>query len=515
MARSPQSFGTPEPFKLQWDGAVLNRFMESGARLAYIQGPYGSGKSYGCCMKLFLNALSQPVYKPTGRRRRVTYIVRETNDQLLRTTLPTWQKVFPPAIFGEPQGIRPMVQHITWGDLDWKVWFIALDGATDREKLESSEPSDAWANEARHFHWSTIKTLHDRIGRFPPSAEEGCVLPQLLLDSNAPPEDHPLAVLSGQTPIPEGIPEDERTRYIPPPGGEWEFFVQPPAAIEERDADGRVTGYTLNPARENQKFLAERYYPDILLGATKAEIRERVLNRPGTYRTGKPVWPQFREEVHVAREDFEAAQGHTIIVGVDFGRTPHAVCGQHVFSQWRFMRELAAEGTGARSFARILRSALAEWFPGFNYAIFGDPTGENFEQSDDISPFLMFRAEGLRILPAPTNDPAVRIGAVAEIMQRREDIGLRISPRCRVLRAACAGGYQFRRMQVAGIERFADQPDKNRHSHIADALQYAVIGGGEGAALLGRTGGVAGMPRAAVRVVERVRGWGMFQKGKR
>jgi hypothetical protein len=503
------------PVILDWDGATLGRFMMSKAKLVYLQGPYGSGKSYVCCMKLLANALAQPLNPTTMRRRRVTYIVRETLDQLQRTTLPTWQKVLKPEIFGAPQGQRPMVQHITWGDLDWHVWFLALDGATDREKLESSEPSDAWANEGRHFRWETIKVLHDRIGRFPPYTEEGCFNPQLLIDSNAAPEDHPLTVLSGQAPMPDGLSEEDRTRYVAPlpvDGKEqWEFFVQPPAAIEKFDAEGRVTGYELNPARENQKFLDPDYYPRLLLGATKAEIRERVLNKPGVYRKGRPVWPQFRAEVHVAPAPLEAIPGHPIIVGVDFGRTPAAICGQQVFGQWRVLRELVAEGTGARAFARMLKASLAEWFPEMTFAIYGDPSGENLEQSDDISPFLMFRAEGLKILPAPTNDPAVRIGAVDEAMRSMIEgrPGFYVSPACRVLIAACAGGYEFRRLQVAGMERYSDQPDKNRYSHPADGCQYMVLGGGGGAALLGRTG-ATGRPRVVPTVVSRERGWGKF-----
>ena len=39
-------------------------------------------------------------------------------------------------------------------------------------------------------------------------------------------------------------------------------------------------------------------------------------------------------------------------------------------------------------------------------------------------------------------------------------------------------------MQVSG-ERYDDKPDKNRFSHIHDALQYLMLGGGEGRLVLG------------------------------
>ena len=59
-----------------------------------------------------------------------------------------------------------------------------------------------------------------------------------------------------------------------------------------------------------------------------------------------------------------------------------------------------------------------------------------------------------------------------------------IDYRCRQLIKGFEGGYQYRRMQVSG-ERFTDKPEKNMFSHIHDALQYLMLGAGEGRSLLG------------------------------
>ena len=59
------------------------------------------------------------------------------------------------------------------------------------------------------------------------------------------------------------------------------------------------------------------------------------------------------------------------------------------------------------------------------------------------------------------------------------------SPACPRLRKALAGGYHYRRVQVAG-ERYADRPEKNECPPRADALQYLMLGGGEARALLSR-----------------------------
>jgi hypothetical protein len=44
-------------------------------------------------------------------------------------------------------------------------------------------------------------------------------------------------------------------------------------------------------------------------------------------------------------------------------------------------------------------------------------------------------------------------------------------------------------MQVSGADRYEERPDKNKFSHVHDALQYALIGGGEGRSIMGQTQG--------------------------
>ena len=58
-----------------------------------------------------------------------------------------------------------------------------------------------------------------------------------------------------------------------------------------------------------------------------------------------------------------------------------------------------------------------------------------------------------------------------------------IDRRCSMLIKGFEGGYAYRRMEVSG-ERFADKPDKNMYSHVHDALQYMLLGAGEGRALI-------------------------------
>ena len=88
---------------------------------------------------------------------------------------------------------------------------------------------------------------------------------------------------------------------------------------------------------------------------------------------------------------------------------------------------------------------------------------------------------GLPAHAAPTNSFLPRREAVAGALGRLIEgaPGLQISPACKVLRKGFAGGYHYRRLKVAGDERYHDEPNKNGFSHVHDALQYALSGGGE------------------------------------
>jgi hypothetical protein len=86
------------------------------------------------------------------------------------------------------------------------------------------------------------------------------------------------------------------------------------------------------------------------------------------------------------------------------------------------------------------------------------------------------------VAPAPTNDFVRRREAVAGLLSRMTMTArpaLVVDPACLTLRKALGGGYCYRRLQVGGEARFKDVPDKNRFSHVADALQYLCVGEGE------------------------------------
>lgn len=477
------------------DGLNLERYLLSSAPVATIIGPWGSGKSRASCMKLAMNVARQPVNRKTGRRHRRTLITRSTYAELEDTTLKTWLAAFPEAQFGPLRRSRPFRHVIKVGDWEWEVLFLALEGEEDRKKLLSLDLSDAWVNEARETDRGIIDDITGRLGRYPSVEDGGCFQPQLILDSNAPNVLHWLAVMSKMAPMPPNLPTDERVRLTKPEG--WDIFVQPPGLIEDKDAEGNVVAYRPNPEAENVKWLRPGYYQSIINGKDAGWIDVNVMNKPGQLRTGKAVYPAFNERVHVSRTPLVFADGHVLWIGVDFGRTPAAVFGQRPFARWNILAELCSDGMGAREFARILKRFMADRFPGARYKMFGDPTGSNMSQANDDSPFKMFRAEGLVIQPAPTNDPDIRIGAVDEALRAMDEGQPRFlldGEACPILRMGFQGAYGFRKLKVAGVELYSNEPDKNQASHPHDGLQYLMLGAGEGRALVGMSAAAA--PRA-------------------
>ena len=58
-----------------------------------------------------------------------------------------------------------------------------------------------------------------------------------------------------------------------------------------------------------------------------------------------------------------------------------------------------------------------------------------------------------------------------------------VDRRCPSLIKGFESGYAYKRIQASG-ERYDDRPEKNMYSHIHDALQYLLIGAGEGRSLM-------------------------------
>ena len=447
-----------------------------------VRGPVGSGKSVACCVELFRRALEQKE-NDEGIKRSRWAVIRNTNPQLRTTTIKTWLDWFPDNEWGKFHWSVPYTHHIQINDLDLEVIFLALDRPEDVKKLLSLELTGIWINEAREIPKSIIDACTMRVGRYPSMREGGASWSGVICDTNAPEEDHWWAIMSGEVPIPDHIPREQATMLVKPDN--WRFFAQPPAMKEHINDKKEVTSYSLNKDAENRKNILETYYPNLIRGKTKNWIDVYVMNRLGLIQEGKPVYPDFLSETHVADEEIPVAVGIPLYVGIDFGLTPSAVVGQKVRGRWLVQAEIVAVDMGVVRFAELLRQEIATRFNGLDVYIYGDPAGDFRAQTDESTPFQILRGAGLKAVPAPSNSVDLRLESVSSQLTKMAE-GLpafMIDRRCVTLIKGFQGGYCYRRMQVSG-ERYDDKPEKNMYSHIHDALQYMMLGAGEGRSLI-------------------------------
>lgn len=405
---------------------------------------------------------------PAGVRRTRWVVIRNTYRELSDTTARTWDEWFGSAGRWDHQD---MIWVARSEKQETEILFRALDRPDDVKKLLSLELTGAWVNEAREIPKSIIDALGDRVGRFPAQRDGGCTWRGIIMDTNAPDDDHWWYKLS----------EEERPE-------EYDFFRQPGGLIER---DGK---FVPNPEAENLANLEPGYYLTRMSGKTADHIRVYYCAQYGFTQDGKPVIPEYVDDLHCAKEPIPAVPGIPIRVGIDWGLTPAAIFGQRLPSgRWAALHEVVTENMGAQRFGQLVATHISEYFRGHIFETFhGDPAGMSGVQTDERTVFEVFneamRAAGspLRADPAPSNDLVLRHGGLGACLSRIVDgkPGLLVSPTCRVLRKGLAGGYCYRRVQVSGEERYTDKPDKNKYSHPVEALEYMLIGAGEGQSLV-------------------------------
>ena len=466
------------------DGHVLCDYLLDRSHVSIIRGPIGSGTSSASCQKIMMLAHEQKI-GPRGKRRSRWAIVRNTYPELRSTTLETWLNWFPEDQYGKLYAERPMCHQIRINDVELDVYFLALDGEKDIQKLRSNEFTGIWFNEVEYIDRAIFDEAESRTGRFPSMAEGGSTWDGIIADLNAPSEDHWLPQMTGEVPLPDDLTEEDQARLKTWPHN-WKYFVQPPAVLEIRSPDGKqVVGYKLNPKAENKKWLKPDYYDQKVQGKKKDWIDSRLRNKILFVSDGDPVWPSFNRDTHLAAEPLYPIANYEVVIGMDFGRRPCAIFTQQVNNRVFIQYELRGYNMSAVVFAPIFKRFLETHYRGFKYRIFGDPKGQDKGQATEKTPYEVFAAHGIVVTPAPVknNNIETRISAVDNLLNELH-LGMPrfvLSPvNCPTLVAGMAGRYHVKRAGMGDPE-----PVKDKYSDIADALQYAVLGMGEGRKMIG------------------------------
>lgn len=462
-------------------------FHNSDAYVKMITGPFGSGKSCICAMDCLLNAMAQPPADNGVRYSRIG-VIRSTYPELVSTTRNSLLEVFPSEYgsinlsapprgtykFPLPDGTSCQVELV----------LQALQTPEDAEKVKSANWTFAWINEATGVSPDIFNTITGRVTRYPSDALGGCRWGGIIMDFNQPPQGHYLLEMMKN-------PEDN-----------WEVFKQPPAAFKTESDTGIIT-YTVNPRAENLVNLGSKRLdtddPDIPL--TIEEKKERGLsyyaNQIASWqktgqqdkvdslfcmldvpmKDGKPVFPSFSSELHVARLPIEPISLNEVVIGYDTsGVHPAVVIGQQIQGKWCVIDEIIGEGMGLEAFVEGLLVPLVRTkYNKCNIVVSCDPANAK-DAYTGLAPTTHLKNFGFTTSLPRTNNPKTRIQAVEQILNKNVG-GLLVSPTCKNLIRALGGAYRYKKLRVSGSIDVAydSKPEKNDASHIADALQYMCL----------------------------------------
>lgn len=459
---------------------TLRQFHASNALVRGIRGPFGSGKSVGCCWEIWSRACEQHAQEDKVRRSRWV-VTRNTYGELTSTTIKTWLDWFPEERFGKMVHGAPITHLCKWPlkdgtSVELEVLFLALDRPDHLKKLLSLEVTGAWMNEAREQPKAILDGLTGRVGRYPRAQDGGATWSGVIMDTNPPDDDHWWYLLAELT-KPAGF------AFFSQPAGDSDEAENLDWLLQTPESMKFPVGH---PMRRSQGSI---YYERLKGGKTDEWIKVYVKGQYGSVHDGKPVYPEYNDTLHV--KEINPIPSLRLDIGMDFGLTPAAVITQtDAKGRLLILDELCGEDMAIRQFLQdVLIPQLVKVYPQWwnrrhekeaQILVFGDPAGSQRAQTDEKTCFEEVTAAGLRVRPARTNAFLARRGAVAWFLSKLSggQPAFLMDPCCKVLRKGFNGGYKYRRLQVVGEERFTEEPAKNGYSHPHDALQYVALEGG-------------------------------------
>ncbi|MDZ4253551.1 MAG: hypothetical protein U1A72_13370 [Sulfuritalea sp.] len=483
---------------LDWNppGPVGARFMDSRAFIQAIQGPVGGGKTSCCLVKAIFNAVLQRPSTVDGVRRFKLCVVNQDYRRLWASTIPSWWE-WMPKDNGEWQGAKdgPATHVIEYdlaghGKVVLHVDFVGIGDNRAEDVLRGYQPTAFFLNEADLLDETVFMYCLTRAGRFPRMPAGGPSWWGVLMDFNAPEAD---TWIEHRVVNPQ---DDEKNRQI-----KIKIMAQL-AAAQQRGAtiDGLIDYHcqpgAYEPGAENLHNLPPGYYDLMQIGMAQWLIDRLIHNKTGFSRRHKAVWPEYNDREHCQQEgDIAPIKGLPLFLGADAGGTPAGLVAQKMpDGQWRILDEITTDPdafTGPTTFAAAFNELLKDRYDGFAVKkATADPSAA-FGGDESDRAWLVKVSDKMKVSwwPAPTNAQTPRFDCVRDLLTTKIDgrhPALLISRRCKKLRKALGNGYRFRKRQVVGVTSYSPEVEDNEWTHVADALQYLILGGGSYSQVLGR-----------------------------
>lgn len=409
---------------------VQRSFIESQAPADLFSSRVGEGKSTGIAWSIFHHTRHNPGANWA--------VVRDTWENIQKTTLKSFFEWFPPGVYGEWVAGR---KEFTWaeGIAKGTVSFVGMEDPADASKLLSwelggiamDEPAPAMGSAGIDEFVFDIAMTRLR--------QPGMKWRPMKLATNNPDESH------------------------------WTYkkFVSP-----------GIEGFRVHqPAvPENVHNLPENYYEGIrkTLAHRPDLVRRFVDGEFGYQSEGKAVTPQWSDKIHLTH-GLVAIPRRELILLWDFGLNPTCIITQVTpLGTWNILESYVGDGIGAQELIESeILPQMASHYRGHPVRHIGDPAGDNREQSSSMNKASLVVKKMIpgTWRPGPQKWPPRRDAIGAVLARNIGGRGLVQVDRhhAKEVWFALRGGWHY---NVARTGVVSSEPKKNIHSHPGDAMSY-------------------------------------------
>jgi len=462
------NWSAPGPKALGW--------YEDWSPMPFIMGPVAGGKTWTACMKCLEVARLQHPNPNDGWRRARMVCVRQNYRRLHDSILPSWHKLFPRDTphweyhynKDGPVDHKIRLNDEKLGKIELWVSFRAFGDQDIDSFVRGLETTGFWLNETDEMPPHSLGQFYKRTGRYPA------------------PEDRPVGV----KPAWRGVFGD----FNAPDEDSWvyeDLFLKPLNGVRVYIQPGGMRPDAEN--LHNLRKIDPDYYENMASKMQPWEVKRFIDNKIGMSRAGKPVYPEFDDEFHVAKNPLMPERHRPLTVAIDPGGRAAAIIGQKQSSGAlvRF-RELATPDGEfwtpeeiARRIAEILVQPPFDDFLSEDLLRFApDPTYANQRSgkanSDQtwLHHFIIAMKDQIGICPIKmphTNALSARVGAVRSYFITPDSHPRALfDPSMIATRRAYNGAYCF--IKTMGKDgHYKVEPDKGPPSDLADADQYLAL----------------------------------------
>lgn len=424
---------------------IQRRFIESRAEADLFSSRKGEGKSAGLVWSIFYHTQHNP-----GAH---WLVIRDTFENLKRTTMQEFFQWFPDGVFGHYlAGDKVFIWDEERTGLRGKVYFMGVEDDADASKIASmpiaglaiDEPSGA-AGESSGVSEFVFDTALAQL------RQPGMKWYAVKLAQNNPDEGH------------------------------WTYrrFVDPgtPGQVGDEVLPDQEPGFVAWQTREpeNVDNLPPGYYgrmertwahrPDLLRRFVKGEY--------GYQQVGRPVTPEWSDKLHLATR-LQAVRGVPLHLLWDGGLNPTCIITQVTpMGYWLILESHVGSGIGMYQLIEdVVKPALTSRYRGFTWSHTGDPNLKAPEQSssNNSAAKVITNELGGRFVPGPI-DIDRRVDPLRGVLRRTiagEGVVKVDKERAKEVWHALRGGWHWHVTRGGGLGTIK----KDRHSHPGDCMGY-------------------------------------------